>query len=77
MYSPDDRFTVTTAGLAALASAPRAGDDCDCERDDDGMPMMCRACRDALAVELDDDREEGDPRDGCAPSGSCYDDAPF
>jgi len=23
MYSPDDRFTVTTAGLAALASAPR------------------------------------------------------
>lgn len=42
MYSPDDRFTVTTAGLAALASAPRRAP-CECERDDDGALLYCAA----------------------------------
>jgi len=53
MYSPDDRFTVTTAGLAALASAPRRAP-CECERDDDGALLYCAACLDAM----DDGRDE-------------------
>ena len=55
MYDPDDRFTITAAGLAALAAeeAPRRAP-CECERDDDGALLYCAACIDAM----DDGRDE-------------------
>ena len=56
-YRPTDRFVIAPAGVEYLDARDAAPppDECDCERDDDGMPMMCAACRAALAVDLDDD----------------------
>ena len=80
-YAPTDRFALTPKGaeyLDTLTTPAAAVEDCRAVIAEHEPPCgKCSACRALYDLDNDDGREEGDPSDGCAPSGSCYDDSPF
>jgi len=76
-YAPTDRFALTAKGVRALAAREQVKD-CRALLPEHEPPCgACDACRELYDIDNDDGREEGDPRDGCAPAVGCYDDAPF